>query len=187
MSTQPSRLKLLAALVQLLATKPLGQIKTRELIRTAGISKSTFYRQFEDQQAFLAWTSQYLLAQLSFQDGTWQGTPEKFYTHYFMAFARNRRAYKAFVIDDRWADFQVALLENGVKLYQALFAKLPRTRRPDVMVAQYLVAAHVGVAIQWLKTDDPRSPEVMAQLLTTLSGGALTACGLTFATLFPPV
>ncbi len=52
-----SRIRLFAALEELLQTKPIDEIPIREICTKAGVSKSTFYTYFEDKYDIARWYS----------------------------------------------------------------------------------------------------------------------------------
>lgn len=187
MTTQKVRtsdIKLFNAFVKLLNNgSKLENISTRHLIAEAGISKSTFYRHYTDKYAFYNWVANYLLSQL--QEAVHEAqTPLTFYQRYFKKCQTYRQAYKAFIINNHWLDFEQELFDKGMNNYRTILSKTNQPGIPVDSIASYIVAAHVGIAVYWLRTDDASTPDELADRLTRLTTGALAAFNIDFVKLF---
>ncbi len=187
MATQQARtsdLKLFNAFIDLLNDgNQLDTISTRHLIAQAGISKSTFYRHYADKFAFYNWVADYLLSQL--QETVQEAqTPLIFYRRYFEKCQAYRQAYKSFIVNQHWLGFEQRLLEEGMTNYTAILSKINQPDIPVANIASYIVAAHVGMALNWLRTDGTSTLDELANQLTRLTTGALAAFNINFANLF---
>ena len=174
--------KLLTALVTLLDDKLLTKITTLDLIRTAGISRSTFYRHFQDKFRFFDWVKSYLL-NLFLKDDYSNDTPISYYTRFFQHFADYRQAFKSFILEGRWQNFEREILVSGADNYSRLLTKHLDKSAPIKTIATYIVSAHIGVAINWLTEDDAHSPAQMAVIMTRLTNSILANYDLTLDTL----
>lgn len=183
-NARTSDLKLFNAFVNLLNNdEQLETISTRHLIAEADISKSTFYRHYADKFDFFRWVADYLLNQL--QEAVHEAqTPLTFYQRYFEKCQAYRQAYKSFIVNKHWLDFEQKLLKEGMTNYTAILSKIDQPGIPVDNIASYVVAAHVGMAINWLRNDDTSTPSELADQLTRLTTGALAAFNIDFAKLF---
>ncbi|MTV82033.1 TetR/AcrR family transcriptional regulator [Secundilactobacillus folii] len=175
--------KLVNALATLLDSKPFEKISTLDLIRTAQISRTTFYRHFQDKFDFYDWAKSYLLNYF-LEDNYDNETPKSFYTRYFQHFADYRSAFKSFIIEGRWQDFEQQIITSGITYYQKFLSRLPKNNVPIDVVAAYIVTAHIGVATNWLRTDDSRTPEELVEILIQLTSSVLSVYDIDFDTLF---
>lgn len=183
LKTRKSDLQLLDALTDLVDDNDLDRLSTRLLIKRAGLSKSTFYRHYEDKYAFYDWAMAYLLGKDN--EPTYHlETPRSFYTKYFEHYQTYRKAFKAFIINDRWSGFTQKMVDSGMANYRAILAKINQPNVPITTVSAYIISAHIGVAVNWIRTDDPTPPQEMAAQLTQLTTAVLSSYGLDFATLF---
>ncbi|MFC6253646.1 TetR-like C-terminal domain-containing protein [Secundilactobacillus hailunensis] len=179
-----SDLKLFHAFINLLNDgESLDKISTRYLLTQAGVSKSTFYRHYADKFAFYDWVADYLLNQLQDTDYS-AATPLSFYKRYFEKCQTYRLAYKSFIVNNHWLEFERRLLDDGMANYTAILSRINQPDVPVTTIASYVVSAHVGMAINWLQTDDPSTPDELAEQLTRLTTGALAAYHIDFAGLF---
>lgn len=178
----PSSLKLLTAFITLLNEKPLAKITTLDLIRTANISRSTFYRHFSDKLDFYEWVKSYLLS-LFLKDDYSQDTPIGYYTGFFQHFADYRPAFKSFILKGAWQDFETQILVSGINNYSRFLDKALKQPAPTKLIASYIVTAHLGVALNWLRTDDVHSPAQMATVVTKLTDSVLANYDLSLAEL----
>ncbi|MFC6253350.1 TetR/AcrR family transcriptional regulator [Secundilactobacillus hailunensis] len=174
--------KLLTALVTLLDDKPLTKITTLDLIRTAGISRSTFYRHFQDKLRFFDWVKSYLL-DLFLKDDFSDDTPASYYTRFFQHFADYRPAFKSFILDGHWQNFEREILKSGINNYSHLLTNHLDESAPINTIAAYIVSAHIGVVIDWLTEDDGHSPAQMAVIITQFTNSVLANYDLTLDTL----
>ncbi|WP_054711966.1 TetR/AcrR family transcriptional regulator [Secundilactobacillus paracollinoides] len=115
LKTRKSDLQLLDALTDLVDDNDLDKLSTRLLIKRAGLSKSTFYRHYEDKYAFYDWAMAYLLGKDN--EPTYHlETPLSFYTKYFEHYQTYRKAFKAFIVNDRWSGFTQKMVDSGMQI-----------------------------------------------------------------------
>ena len=184
LTARTSDLKLFHALINLLNSgESLDKISTRHLLTQAGVSKSTFYRHYADKFAFYDWVADYLLNQLQDTDYS-AATPLSFYKRYFEKCQTYRLAYKSFIVNNHWLEFEKRLLDVGMANYTAILSRIDQPDIPVTTIASCIVSAHVGMAINWLRTDDTSTPDELALQLTRLTTGALAAYHIDFAGLF---
>ncbi|MFB7141311.1 TetR/AcrR family transcriptional regulator [Gottfriedia sp. NPDC056225] len=181
---QPSKLKLMNALVELLSWKELDQVTVMDLIRTANISRSSFYRNFVDKFEFLDWTMDYLLSGITPSKMNPKPTANDFYPYFFNYFYQHRLFFRTFATQSTWPSFTAKLIASGKQAYEACFEDKATVNIPSSILANYIVNAHVGVILNWLCTDNPCPPDEMADYVTQITESVLQSRGTNLETLF---
>ena len=171
---EKSQQRLMKALAQLLNRgEDLETLSIQEITATAKVSRSTFYRNFDSKADFLTWISNEL------QQGIMEAVmlnhaviAERPFQNYFRYLNQQREFIKAFIAFLNWPELTQQMYLTATSIYQKeLKDKQSVIAANDL--ATYIVGAHVQVTRKWLITDDPRSPEEMARVLTTLTRDTL--------------
>ncbi|REC31285.1 hypothetical protein CF160_01980 [Enterococcus pseudoavium] len=165
-----SQQRLMKALADLLTSgKKLNQISIQAIVKQAKVSRSTFYRNFDSKEDFLDWIileiETGILEAAQIQNGKIVEDPFK---NYFRYLYQQREFIKAFISDLNWPSLTETMFLTATALYEKeLGGKQSLISAKDL--ANYIVGAHVQISRDWLITDDTRSPEKMAKVLTTLT------------------
>lgn len=166
-----SREAMKQATAELLMQEPLAKITVRQIVTQAQIARSTFYRNFDDKEDFLAWLQQDLVTETS---SRLVGTPEQppDFTRFYAYAQQNRGFMKAFLVGQRWPAFVQALYQQAIKHYGALLAG-QQTKVPDWTLAAFALGGHINLFATWLQSDDETSPVLMGQYHRQLAQGLM--------------
>ncbi|MFC4772778.1 TetR/AcrR family transcriptional regulator [Enterococcus hermanniensis] len=165
-----SQQRLMRALADLLTSgKKLDQVSIKAIVNQAQVARSTFYRNFDSKDDFLDWVISEIetgiLEAVQMEHGEIVEEPFK---NYFRYLYQQREFIKAFVSYLNWPFLTEKMFLTATNLYEKeLRGKQTIISATDL--ANYIVGAHVQVSRAWLMTADPRSPEKMATVLTTLT------------------
>ncbi|AEV95839.1 Transcriptional regulator, TetR family [Pediococcus claussenii ATCC BAA-344] len=155
--------------------KDISDVSISQLVKKAKVSRSTFYRNFDNKEDFLSWVSVQLeegilnASRVNFGDEV-----ENPFQNYFNYLNQNRYLYTAFVNTISWPTLVDRMYLVATNSYERLL-KGNKSNIPVKDLATYIVGAHVHVTRVWLLEDNPRSPEQMAELLTALTRDGLLA------------
>ena len=178
--TQRSRQMLYDAMLELMKEKPLDKITVNEIVKHAGVARTTFYAQFDDKDAFVHEMIQDKLKELrTIVTPNFDITDEKrfeensnsYYIKYYEVFLENAEFFKVFLGPNGLPGFVDLLTQNGIEAYTHIFenANVDEFPLPPKYIVQYIVSAHIGLGIQWMKNDFKESPEYMAKIQNRLS------------------
>ena len=156
---------LMNALAELLNIKTLEEITVHDIVQTAEISRTTFYRNYLDKEDFIEQIKNELIKGLLLvtADKSNQQPTRGQYREYFRYFYKNRIFFKVFIDSGRWPDFYNQFYEQGIGSYanfidkEKLFCNIP-----GEIIIYYIVSAHVGLLQHWLEHNCPCPPEEMA-------------------------
>lgn len=180
-----SKKSLLAALAHFLSFEPVEEIKVSELIRKAEISRSTFYRLFETKEEFFQWVLDFHMEGLSGASKYTANTPLKFYQHYFQYIYDHAIYFKTFNSSSMWPQFHYEMNQIGIDVYRNFIYSKTQDRKVSRLMSNYVVNAHIGVAMAWLSESPLQKPEELAELVTEMTTGALASRGISLAEIFP--
>lgn len=170
-SRERSRARLKEAFVQLLAQQELDTLTVADLVQTAEVSRSTFYRNFLGLPDFLDWVQTDLINEISDRFKTNSGQGPDFYRFYTYLTA-NRQIILAFFAGTRWPAFISALYAAGADHYTTALRDQD-TGLPTAVVNAWLMGGHINLFQWWLQQDDPPTPAVMANYHQQLANGTL--------------
>lgn len=154
-----SREALKQAFAQRLLTTPMNKISVRDIVTTAHVARSTFYRNFEDKEDFLTWLQNDLVSETSQQLAGIRQTELDFTAFYRFA-EENRNFMKAFLVGQRWPAFVTALYQQATTHFQVILAA-EHTAIPNDILTSFILGGHIKIFETWLATNDTRSPEQM--------------------------
>lgn len=153
------------ALEELLQGRKLDDINTSEIISRSGLSRSTFYRYFEDKYALANWRYLDMLEQLS-KDHT---SPE--------TSGENIRRLIDF-IDENRSFFRKLLSYSGQNSFNDYYLKITfewaerinseagrELTQKDYYTMRYHAAGILDILNEWLSSDDPISKEEFYEII----------------------
>lgn len=178
--TLRSRQLLSDALIELMKSKPLEKITVNDIVKKANVARTTFYAQFKDKDQFVNEIIQDKLKELRkivtpnfdiADEEHFEEASTIYYVKYYEAYLANAEFFKVFIGPNGLPGFVDILTENGIKAYTAIFenAKVDEFPLPPKYIVQYIVSAHIGLGIQWMKNDFKESPEYMARIQNRLT------------------
>jgi len=173
------------ALIALVEEQDLSLITVADVAERAGVSRSTFYDHYQDvhELAEAACTAMIddLMASLPNPDEALSEgghTPESVLRGFFSGFAENANLYRSLLgpngsarVIDHIRRRAVADLSDDQKVTDIVGV-------PRDLFAAFAAGALLGVAIDWLQRDRPRTPADMAALTWTLFAAVYHAYGL---------
>ena len=173
-----TRSRLGHALMQLGQRQDLDSIRIGDLVRTAGVGRSTFYAHFEDRDDFLGRSFCGMIDicdALARREGLAEDIlPVAHVTHHIagnLAFARSAGRSRAMEVMLAAGEQRLRLIA-GTNLDQALPRIPPEERR---QVAAFLAGAFVGQLRLWMQNDLRTPPESLITANRRLTAGVLDA------------
>jgi AcrR family transcriptional regulator len=175
------------ALVTLLERERLDSITVNDLTKKAGISRTTFYRNYLNRDDFLEKAMNDLLDGIFKRcavssDASQKSDTEGYYREFFSYISENKAFFRAFLDYKKWPEFRRKLIDNGIEAYMKIIKKSKKPLRdglPLQILVNYIVGAHVGVFSYWLANGCTYSAEFMSKQLSRLTiGGPLKLAGL---------
>mgnify|MGYP004702182019 CR=1 FL=1 len=180
-----SKLRLLEALAEIIKTQGIEEIKISEVISRAHVSHSTFYRFFQSKDNFFSWTlTHYLDGLFAFAKHVGQ-EPEDFYLSYFQYIYNNKVYFQAFNNSSMWPEFSYKMHEMGIKAYEEFIYLKTGEREVSVIISNYIINAHIGATMAWLRQSIMIKPSEMASLVYEMTNTALASQNLNLEELFP--
>lgn len=158
------------ALLELCTQKPLKDITIKDLLKKTGISRQTFYNRYRDKNDLIQWVYEHKVIGSFFDE-------DLSYTYYenTLHFYQNINRYRNFMkqacaireqnclmdymlwyvvdYDIRWHTYQ-----NGGKALST----------EQLFATKYHSIAAIQVAIEWILSDDPEPPQLMAKRITEM-------------------
>ncbi|OFI48557.1 hypothetical protein BG261_06575 [Floricoccus tropicus] len=179
-----SKEKLLEALSHQLTYRPIEEIKVSELINEAKISRSTFYRLFETKEIFFDWVLHYYLEGLSTTTKSNSENSQEFYYNYLTYIDQNSIYFKVFNNSNMWPQFNSEMYRIGIDIYKDFIFSQTYDKKLSIFVSNYIVNAHIGVVMEWLRQEKMERPEQLSKLLVELTSSALTSQGIEMENMF---
>lgn len=159
------------AVAKLLLNEPLADITVRQIVTTAQVARSTFYRNFEDKDDFLAWLQNDLVAETSRQLVGTVDHPADLTAFYTYA-QQNREFMKAFLVGQRWPAFVQALYKRAAQHTAELLAG-QQDAIPDKYLGAFGLGGHINMFATWLRSDEITAPATMAAYHRRLDRGIM--------------
>ncbi|HYC67491.1 hypothetical protein [Brevundimonas sp.] len=166
------------ALMQLGRTQDLDSIRVGDLVRTAGVGRSTFYAHFQDRDDFLGRSFCGMIDicdALARREGLAEDIlPVAHVTHHVagnLAFARSAGRSRAMEVMLAAGEQRLRLIA-GTNLDAALPRVAPEERR---QVAAFLAGAFVGQLRLWVQNDLRTAPQTLIAANRRLTAGVLDA------------
>lgn len=167
--TDYTKYYIVEALLKLMKQKPFNEINISELVKKAGIGRSTFYRHFNDKEAVI----KYYLSNISRQfrnDFNYIPRCSEDYYDLIMKVLQQWKDYREFLtticnshLDGLLIDF---MNEEFVTLFEQGFSA------ENSLLPYAYCGAIYNVNLQWLKSDFAESIEKVAEALFVFSLGA---------------
>lgn len=170
---------LINALSELLSEKEMDKISVQDIIREAEISRTTFYRIYQDKYAFLEDVKNDLIDGM-FRAADNQGGGRPYFRRMLTYICQHKSLFYVFKECGKWDDFQQEFFNRGIGIYKS---HLKQSRHmgdiPEDILVNYIVSAHGGVMSCWLQSDCIQPPEVLAGYLEKLTlSGVFRAAGI---------
>ncbi|MFC4772841.1 TetR/AcrR family transcriptional regulator [Enterococcus hermanniensis] len=156
-----------------------------ELIKHAGISRSTFYRSFETKEMFFQWVLDFHMEGLSGAAKYTANTPTVFYEHYFHYLYEHAIYFKTFNSSSMWPEFHYRMTQIGIEVYQTFIYSKIQNEKVSRLISHYIINAHIGVAMAWLNEKNLQPPNKVAQLVATMTEQALASQHIVLSEIFP--
>ncbi|ANK60577.1 hypothetical protein AYR54_09950 [Loigolactobacillus backii] len=155
------------AFASLLISRPLSTITVQDIVRKAGVNRSTFYRHFLDLDDFLDWLEEEMLVEITTHFQLSENKNIDF-TQFYQYTNENRILLQGFLETNRWNHFidrlQTIVLKNYLKLLST-----QATTIPIEIQVQFFIGGHINLFKWWLDQENPPTPEKMATYHQKLS------------------
>ncbi|HKR24080.1 MAG TPA: helix-turn-helix domain-containing protein [Allosphingosinicella sp.] len=169
-----TRAALAHALLRLSGTIGLEALTVADLVREAGISRSTFYAHFTGKADFVSRSFAGMIQLCALHDAAGHLLPSR---PLALHMAGQRAFSEAFA---RWAEFQLVLRAGEVQLRRIALANLA-ARRPDLApgdreaAAAFLAGGLMGLLKSWIESGLGSPPERIHARYLWLESGLLAA------------
>ncbi|GAB2026147.1 TetR/AcrR family transcriptional regulator [Lactovum odontotermitis] len=171
---QRSKEKLKIAMATLLQTKPFEQITTTELVKEAGISRSSFYTHYQDKYDMIEYYQQALFntIQYVFEKNKANLRNTLYETYDFLD---NNEIYAALLSENGSREIHEFILQKLIKLIEdTVFTSVSPAhqlnRLEEIYAKVYYANAVFGMTQAWIRRKRRERPSVMADLFVSLIG-----------------
>ena len=156
-------------LLAMCKTKKLEAITVSDIINETGISRQTFYNRFRDKNDLIQWTYEHNVLSGFLNNG-----PESPYYLNSLNYYKAINAHRDFMKQACAIEGQNCLkdfifnfaIDYDLKWHEYYYGEpLPKE---FVYMSWYHSVASITAAINWIESDDPEPPEVMARRITAL-------------------
>lgn len=178
--------KILAnALEELIAVKSIDAITVNDIIRRADVSRTTFYRHFEDKFALMNWIFGQYMDELA---ASYQNTPTyRLLLIKLFTFFQAKRAFFSRIINylgqTPTTSFYRYFLERMTSLLSIYFHEHMKGKTlsaKDEYMIHYHCNGILRSAFDWLSAGTPESPEELADIMLEIVSGKHPAYSLPF-------
>jgi AcrR family transcriptional regulator len=169
-----TRLALAGALSRLAVTKGMAALTVAELVREAGISRSTFYAHFNGKADFVSRSFAGMIRAMGRHDGSGRLLPAQAFTEHLAGQRDFGRALR------QWAEVQLMLRAGEIEMRSVAAANLAR-RRPDLSateretVATFLAGGLMGLVRAWMESDGRGTPADLQRRYAWLENALIDA------------
>lgn len=161
------------ALAKLIQTKSLSEISITELAQIAGVSRMTYYRNFNSKEEIFSSYFDILFARYDEEEGS---DPKGVYhdaehmVHYFSSFILKNKDFLYSVVSNGYGNlFLSTMTDYIVKKWQ---------QDKNNHIEYYTLCAFAGslynLYVSWVKNNYRETPEEMAQILINIHGDSLS-------------
>ena len=158
------------ALLMLCEQKQLTSITIKDLLKTTGVSRQTFYNRFRDKNDLIQWTYQHKVL-----GNFLNNSPDYTYYENTLSFYRNIDAHRKFLKQACAMREQNCLIDFMLWFvvdYDIRWHTYHNHGNPlsdeQLFATKYHSIASIQAAIEWISSDHPESPEVMARRITNI-------------------
>lgn len=165
------------ALIQLMKEKPVHNIRVKELIERAQVTRSTFYLHYLDKDDFIVKTIDAVLKEYELRVSAFDQLPYRDSILqrgkvFFGYIAENADFYRAMLGDNGVPLFRSRLQQIGLNYFYSRYlpAVLSEAKHTaDVhmtfsILTNYIVSAKIGVVDHWLNSGMKMSPSFLAEI-----------------------
>lgn len=158
------------ALLELCNTKPLVSVTIKDLLEKTGVSRQTFYNRFRDKNDLIQWTYQHkVLGNFLSND------PDYTYYENTLSFYQNIDLHRNFLKQacaireqNCLMDFMLwFVVDYDIRWHTAHNGGRPLSKE-QLFVTRYHSIASIQMAIEWISSDHPEPPEIMARRITNI-------------------
>ncbi|MFD1455686.1 TetR/AcrR family transcriptional regulator [Levilactobacillus lanxiensis] len=154
------------ALLELMMHKPLTDISITELCQRAQVSRTYFYRHYQNfDQIIRTYQTQNMLRYLRRLPRTSQVELARLMTHYFENTKSEAETYQLLIKNDKLA----ILLETFQTVFQLLIKQDCIEKHTSRLTAPYYLeffsGAVINVTVNWVKNGFVESPEYLGQMV----------------------
>lgn len=160
-----TKANIVRALDELLAEKPFDKVTIAEICKRAPVSKSTFYRNFDDKPAVVEWYTQHLLARSVAKIGSVFGWRDA-YVLFFKELQHSRAFFCAAAQAKGYRSMRRSSRRTAVEDFteHVAYANDPVLE----FQARYFASTMIDVICDWVEGGMAGDPERLADLLLTL-------------------
>lgn len=190
-----SRQYIIDAFLELMEKKEFEKITVSDIIKKAHVSRSTFYAQFEDKYDFANQITEDVLSELrryvlpaSSQESSLIKESQIYYQYHFEYIYHHARFFKIMLGPHGTPIFRQKLEESAFLTYEKIFENFHYDTLSVSLgyLIPYIVCAHIGLTLKWVRSGLTESPDTMAKVLTNLTfNGLLHGLGLDTKVILP--
>lgn len=158
------------ALLALCEEKPLTAVTIKDLLQKTGVSRQTFYNRFRDKNDLIQWTYEHKVL-IDFLNND----PNYTYYENTLSFYKNIDAHRNFLKQacaireqNCLMDFMLwFVVDYDIRWHTHHNHDTPLTDE-QLFITKYHSIASIQMAIEWISSDHPEPPEVMARRITNI-------------------
>ena len=158
------------ALLEMCKTRPLASITVKEILDETGVSRQAFYNRFRDKNDLIQWVYEHKVLSEFLKSGR----ASSYYLN-TLNFYRAINVYRDFMRQacrmegqNCLTDFIYAYATDyDLKWHQYYYGPEPLPR-DLVFASRYHSVASISTLVDWILSDNPESPEVMARRITPI-------------------
>lgn len=158
------------ALLELCKKKPLTSITIKDLLAETGVSRQTFYNRFRDKNDLIQWTYEHKVL------GNFLNNDPKYsYYENTLSYYKNIDMHRHFLKQacaireqNCLMDFMLwFVVDYDIRWHTRQNGGKPLNKE-QLFATKYHSIASIHMAIEWISSDDPEPPEVMARRITNI-------------------
>lgn len=158
------------ALLELCDEKALTSITIKDILLKTGVSRQAFYNRFHDKNDLIQWTYEHKILK-SFLENSYETSYYENTLLYYQALDAHRNFLRqACAIREQncLVDFMLwFVVDYDIKWHQHLNHEQPLTEE-QLFLTKYHSIASIQIAIEWISSDHPDPPEVMAKRISEI-------------------
>lgn len=151
---------------RLLSNKNLDKITIEDILKESEVSRSTFYRYFEDKYDLMAWCYKYKVNSILNQTAN-LGFKEVFYQIY--VFIKSEQTYfRKPIHEDHEHSFYRFFLNYSIEYYTKIFLSIYKKEKiseNEKYLITYMANGQVSIVIQWIKDGCKKNPSELSEFI----------------------
>ena len=165
------------ALLEMCKTKKLESITVKDILNETGVSRQAFYNRFRDKYDLIQWTYEHNILSTFLNNG-----PEASYYLNTLNFYKTLNQYRYFMKQAIALSGQNCLrdfiyqfaLDYDLQYHKQLNGGKPLSDE-FAFATWYHAAASIDVFMDWIASDNPPAPEIMAKRITNMRNISMSA------------